>query len=97
MNRKPDPERLDIENPEWTEEDFARAEPFSQLPESLRKTLSGRRRGPQKSPTKLLVSVRYSPEVIERFKSSGEGWQGRMDAALKDWLKTHDPRDAGVV
>ena len=31
---------------------------------------------------KLLVSVRYSPDVIEWFKSTGDGWQSRMNAVL---------------
>lgn len=30
-------------------------------------------------------------DVVEQFRASGEGWQTRMDAALKDWLKTHSP------
>lgn len=43
-------------------------------------------RGEQSSPTKKLVSVRYSPEVIAYFKSGGDGWQTRMDDALKQWI-----------
>lgn len=43
-------------------------------------------RGLQRSPTKQLVSVRYSPEVLEYFKSEGSGWQTRMDEALKQWV-----------
>lgn len=42
------------------------------------------KRGPQKAPTKKLVSLRLSPEVIEHFKSSGPGWQTRIDATLRD-------------
>ncbi|MDP3846306.1 MAG: BrnA antitoxin family protein [Pseudomonas sp.] len=93
MSRKPNPELIDNDNPEWTADDFANATPFAQLPASLRKTLSSRARGPQKAPTKEALTVRYSPEVLARFKASGPGWQTRMDAALKDWLQTHDPRD----
>ena len=52
--------------------------------------LSGQR-GPQKLPTKVAVTVRYSAEVVEYFKSTGEGWQTRMNAALREWLKTHSP------
>jgi uncharacterized protein (DUF4415 family) len=48
-------------------------------------------RGPQKAPTKERITIRLSPEVVERFRASGEGWQSRVDAALKDWLKTHSP------
>lgn len=40
------------------------------------------KRGPQKTPTKKLVSLRLSPEVIEHFKSGGPGWQTRIDGAL---------------
>ena len=34
---------------------------------------------PKSENKKLLVSVRYSPEVVAYFKSTGEGWQSRMD------------------
>ena len=44
-------------------------------------------RGRPKSPdAKQLVSVRYSPEVLEYFKSTGEGWQARMDAVLREYV-----------
>ena len=38
---------------------------------------------------KLLVSVRYSPEVLEYFKSTGPGWQARMDSILKEYVSRH--------
>ena len=31
---------------------------------------------------KRLVSIRYTPRVIDYFKSTGKGWQARMDAVL---------------
>ena len=46
-------------------------------------------RGKQKQPTKIAVTLRYSPEVVEYFKSTGDGWQIRMDEALKEWINTH--------
>lgn len=46
----------------------------------------GRRRGLGKKPKKILLSVRYSPEVVEYFKATGEGWQARMDEVLKKWV-----------
>ena len=46
-------------------------------------TLRGR---PKSSKTKMLVSVRYSPEVLEYFKSTGVGWQSRMDGVLKEYV-----------
>ncbi len=59
------------------------------LPPELQKVLPKvAQRGPQKAPTKVLVSLRYSPEVIQYFRETGEGWQARMDAALKEWIKS---------
>ena len=44
-------------------------------------------RGRPKSPKpKQLVSVRYSPEVLEYFKATGEGWQTRMDGVLRQYV-----------
>jgi len=47
------------------------------------RTLRGR---PRLESPKKLVSVRYSQEVLAYFKSTGEGWQGRMDGVLKDYV-----------
>ena len=70
------------DNPEWTEQDFAKVKPFAEaLPElaaSIRK-----RRGPNKAPTKKLVSLRLSPDVLDHFKAKGPGWQSRIDDALR--------------
>jgi len=46
-------------------------------------------RGPGKNPPKVLLSVRYSPEVVEYFKATGAGWQSRMDEALQEWVADH--------
>ena len=43
---------------------------------------------------KQLVSIRYSPEVIDYFRASGAGWQARMDAVLKDYVEAHSTGDA---
>jgi uncharacterized protein (DUF4415 family) len=46
-------------------------------------------RGPQKAPVKVAVTVRYSPDVLEWFKATGDGWQTRMDEALRDYIAQH--------
>ncbi|MFT4243021.1 MAG: BrnA antitoxin family protein [Acidovorax sp.] len=48
-------------------------------------------RGAQKAPTKVVTTIRLSPDVMDAFKATGAGWQTRIDAALKDWLKSHSP------
>jgi uncharacterized protein (DUF4415 family) len=44
---------------------------------------------PKSENKKLLVSVRYSPEVVAYFKSTGEGWQSRMDGVLRKYVARH--------
>jgi uncharacterized protein (DUF4415 family) len=91
MSRKPKQPVFDDDNPEWTEEDFAKATHFKGgikatdlTPEILARVA---RRGPQKSPIKVAVSIRLSPEVISHFKAKGPGWQSRIDAALRKIAK----------
>jgi len=50
------------------------------------RSLRGR---PKSENKKLLLSVRYSPEVVAFFKSTGEGWQSRMDGVLRDYVARH--------
>jgi uncharacterized protein (DUF4415 family) len=35
------------------------------------------------------TTIRLSNDVLQAFRATGDGWQTRVDAALKDWLKTH--------
>jgi uncharacterized protein (DUF4415 family) len=50
-----------------------------------------KRRGgrPRLANPKISVTIRYDVEVVEQFRAKGEGWQTRMNDALRDWLKTH--------
>ena len=50
------------------------------------KSVRGR---PKLENKKLLVSVRYSPEVVAYFRSTGEGWQSRMDGVLQQYVARH--------
>ena len=47
------------------------------------RSLRGR---PKSANKKLLVSIRYSPEVVAYFRSTGEGWQARMDSVLRQYV-----------
>jgi uncharacterized protein (DUF4415 family) len=95
MSKKLNPELPDSDNPEWTDKDFARAVPLSGLPASLQAKLRKRGR-PFADQTKERITIRLSPETVERFKSTGPGWQTRMDVALADWLKQHSPDELSV-
>jgi uncharacterized protein (DUF4415 family) len=41
---------------------------------------------PKSENKKQLLSVRYSVEVVEYFRSTGEGWQARMDSVLRQYV-----------
>ena len=57
---------------------------------AVRSALAENRRfGPAEKSDKILLSVQYSPEVVDYFKSTGDGWQTRMDTVLKEWVKAH--------
>jgi uncharacterized protein (DUF4415 family) len=68
------------DNPEWTRQDFARAKSFQEVLPDLATSI--RRRGPNKAPTKTAVSLRLSKEVLDYYKSTGTGWQTRIDDTL---------------
>ena len=60
----------DPDNPAWTED-------------MLGSPVIKRGRGPQASPTKVLTSIRLDADVLEYFKSQGEGYQSRINDALR--------------
>ena len=60
--------------------------------DELRAGLAAARRArgrPAGSGVKEQVAIRFDREVLDAFRASGAGWQTRMNAALKEWLKTH--------
>lgn len=89
MRKRPDPEMIDADNPEWTDEMFAKARPASEvLPGIFPADLAAqmlkpkRTRGPGKRPTKASTTLRLPAETLERWKASGPGWQTRMAELL---------------
>jgi uncharacterized protein (DUF4415 family) len=70
------------DNPEFTKEDFAKAKPFAEVFPELAASIR-RGRGPNKSPTKKLVSIRLSGQVLDAYKATGPGWQSRIDQDLR--------------
>jgi uncharacterized protein (DUF4415 family) len=74
------------DNPELTKADFAKAKPFADVFPDLAASIR-RGRGPNRSPTKKQVTLRLSPEVIDHFKSTGDGWQSRIDETLRKAVK----------
>jgi uncharacterized protein (DUF4415 family) len=71
-----------VQSPELTDEQMAKAKPFAEVFPELAASIR-RGRGPNKAPTKKLVSLRLSGQVIEAYKAKGPGWQSRIDADLR--------------
>jgi uncharacterized protein (DUF4415 family) len=74
----PDPE---IERPlsDREIEVVKRADPLPAVIAALRN-----HRGPVR--TKTAISIRLDDDLVERLRSTGPGWQSRINDALRDWL-----------
>ncbi|AFU46494.1 hypothetical protein C380_13975 [Acidovorax sp. KKS102] len=47
-----------------------------------------RRGRPLGSGTNTQVTLRLDVEVVDKFRVSGDGWQTRINDALKSWVRT---------
>ena len=72
----------DDENPEWTADEIRTAQPAGKVLSAAFMANVRRHRGKQKAPTKQLVSVRLDASILAAYRSTGRGWQSRMNATL---------------
>ncbi len=78
------------EIPELTEKDFRRMVPFHELPAAMQEKLRQVKHATiRPDPVKQPVTVDLSTDVLERFTATGEGWEARVDGALRQWLQEH--------
>jgi uncharacterized protein (DUF4415 family) len=74
---------VDPDNGEWVAASFAKAAPAeAAMPPAIYDALL-RRRGPQKAPVKVSISLRVDRDVLDGWRASGPGWQARMNDALR--------------
>jgi uncharacterized protein (DUF4415 family) len=89
MAKKINPEHISEDNPEWTAEDFAKARPANEvLPELFSKKVAAEmlkpKRGRPVSPNKKeSIAIRLDADVLAALKASGDGWQTRINDALR--------------
>ncbi|MDZ4253786.1 MAG: BrnA antitoxin family protein [Sulfuritalea sp.] len=50
-----------------------------------------KQRGRPAGSDKASTTIRFDRDVLAAFRAAGPGWQTRMNAALRDWLKNHSP------
>jgi uncharacterized protein (DUF4415 family) len=97
MPGKPDPELIDEDAPEATDAWFDEARAAKDvLPglvgiEAAEALLKPKRGRPRSANPKEHVNIRLDADVVRAFKSTGKGWQTRLNDALRDWLSTHAP------
>jgi len=92
MPKRPNPELIDPDNPEWTDADFARARPASEVLPELFGTQAAQamlkpRGRPRSEVVKERITIRFDADVLEAFRSTGKGWQTRMNDAMRDWVR----------
>lgn len=75
----------DADSPEITEEMFRRARPAREMFPDLE--FPKPKRGPQKTATKVQTTIRLDRQVIEHFRSSGPGWQSRLNETLRKMVE----------
>lgn len=80
-------EVADVESPELTDDELATLRPaLEALSPKLYAALTERKpgqRGPQKAPTKEMITIRIDRDVLTAFRATGAGWQVRVNAALR--------------
>lgn len=76
----------DPENPELTEEQIAAGRPFRdvfpELTASIERELAQRGR-PKSRQTKMPVTIRLDPDLVQHYRKQGKGWQSRMNDDLR--------------
>ena len=64
------------------------ARPYTDEEWATLKPTRGRGR-PAGSGTKVATSLRLDRDLLQAFKDTGEGWQTRLNDALREWAKDH--------
>jgi uncharacterized protein (DUF4415 family) len=74
--------------PAWTAEQFARAGVAldGTVARPAQGTLTRPRGRPKKAHAKVHIHIRLSPQVLGYFRSTGPGWQTRIDEVLRKWV-----------
>lgn len=73
----------DPDNPELTDAQIARARPFKDVFPDLHASIKRSRGRPKIENPKEAVTLRLSPDTIEKFKATGNDWRARMAKALE--------------
>jgi uncharacterized protein (DUF4415 family) len=73
----------DPDNPELTDDEVKELRPFREVFPDLAEAIDRKLGRPKVERPKKAISIRLDQEVIDRFKATGDGWQSRMNEALR--------------
>ena len=80
---------VDDENPEWTDEMFAAAVPAIEFytkrmgKEKAEEFVYKKRGRPKSENPKELISIRVDADIVKKLRSTGDGWQSRVNEELR--------------
>jgi uncharacterized protein (DUF4415 family) len=74
---------------ELTDEFFAEAKKFSELPAEHQRILRGIM---EENAAKKKVPVPLPKDIVEKMQSTGEGWELRVEEAVRQWLAKQGKR-----
>jgi uncharacterized protein (DUF4415 family) len=72
----------DRDNPVWTDKDFRRARPISDLTPQVIEAAKRARGRPKLAHPKKQVTLRIDAAALEAFIATGKGWQTRINDAV---------------
>jgi uncharacterized protein (DUF4415 family) len=80
--------KSDPDNPPLTDDQLRRMRPaYKVRPELVARQLRRARGRPRSDVTKQQVTLRIDRDVLDKFRSTGEGWQRRINEALRKAAK----------
>lgn len=85
MPYKPEPPADFDKNPEWAEEDFARARPFKNgFPEQYEAWTKSRAGQPAVEQSKVHIGLHLAVDVVEGVRATGPGYDARVEKVLRE-------------
>ncbi|MBK6853067.1 MAG: BrnA antitoxin family protein [Burkholderiales bacterium] len=95
MPPRPNPELIDNDDPEADEAWFAKARPAKEMLADMmgdaasKEMLKLKHGRPPSTAPKEHVNIRLDADIVQSFKLTGDGWQTRLNNALREWLSAH--------
>jgi len=82
-SRKPDPYLIDEDTAPLTDEEIKRLRPAKEVFAEIGIPVPRQRGRPKKVNPKVQVTLRLDPDIVERYRATGKGWQTRLNDDLR--------------